>query len=69
PPPRHLFPPLSEPAIALLPPPYEKFARPCPSPPKDAGAVHRTLPAKNRNFLDLWQTIAQDLSSLLAVPD
>ncbi len=43
--------------------PYLSFA-----PRKGRRRRHRPLPAKNRNFLDLWQTIAQDLSRLFAVP-
>lgn len=43
--------------------PYLPFA-----PRKGRRRRHRPLPAKNRNFLDLWQTIAQDLSRLFAVP-
>ena len=39
------------------------------APRKGRQRRHRPLPAKNRNFLDLWQTIAQDLSRLFAVPD
>lgn len=38
------------------------------APRKGRRRRHRPLPAKNRNFLDLWQTIAQDLSRLFAVP-
>lgn len=30
--------------------------------------LNRPCPQKNRNLLDLWQTIAQDLSRLFAVP-
>lgn len=39
-----------------------------PSPMKDAGPSPGPCPEKKRNFLDLWQTIAQDLSRLFAVP-
>lgn len=63
-----LFSPFSAPTHRALAAAVRKCARACPSPAKDAGAAHRTLPIKNRNFLDLWQTIAQDLSRLFAVP-
>ena len=45
-----------------------ELARTCPPSRKGRQRRHRPLPAKNRNFLDLWQTIAQDLSRLFAVP-
>lgn len=67
--PQPLFSPLSEPAHRALAAAVRELARTCPSPPrKGRRRRHRPLPAKNRNFLDLWQTIAQDLSRLFAVP-
>lgn len=66
--PRPLFSPLSEPAHRALAAAVRELARTCPPSRKGRRRRHRPLPAKNRNFLDLWQTIAQDLSRLFAVP-
>lgn len=66
--PRPLFSPLSEPAHQALAAAVRELARTCPPSRKGRQRRHRPLPAKNRNFLDLWQTIAQDLSRLFAVP-
>lgn len=66
--PRPLFSPLSEPAHRALAAAVRELARTCPPSRKGRQRRHRPLPAKNRNFLDLWQTIAQDLSRLFAVP-
>ena len=61
-----LFSPLSEPAHRVL-----AAVRKCAVPPFAHEGCRRRPQApaqKKRNFLDLWQTIAQDLSRLFAVP-
>lgn len=54
--------------IGLLPPPCGNWPAPALRPPQRTPAPSPAPARKNRNFLDLWQTIAQDLSRLFAVP-
>ncbi len=60
--------PTSEPVHRPLAAALREFSRTSLSPPQGRRHHPQDPAHKNRNFLDLWQTIAQDLSRLFAMP-
>lgn len=60
--------PTSEPVHRPLAAALREFSRTCLSAPQGRRHHPQDPAHNNRNFLDLWQTIAQDLSRLFAMP-